>query len=151
MLRRNARISIVRCLLLSSPATNLEPPKAETRLQCLAGCKPLSSAEPALRRIVRMLLDSSAVDKARIFIKPSDLVHSTPRFPIGDWHQKATEKDVISKGLFLRHGPRRTCLRCGGESESGGDPERLNSRWAAWDKRWIRRCLCGGNWIGRSL
>ena len=94
------------------------------------------------------------LNKATLFIKPSDLVDGVTRLSIGS-QRKETERDVVTKGVLSR-GPTDTCLRCGGVTEVVKDSllqvttMKLQSRWRTWEKTWTLHCICGGSWLTAS-
>lgn len=109
-----------------------------------------------IQKAVRKLSSTSVVDKARLFVKSSDLVDGISRMSIAEGPSKQKDRDIITKSLFTsfdseisRRGAVSTCIRCGGESEVGGDigvAGHISLRWGAWEKVWTLRCICGGVW-----
>jgi hypothetical protein len=108
-----------------------------------------------LKKIIRSLTTSSAIDKPRLFIKSSDLVDgftnlSTSDRPAGD----DPGMDVVTKGMLLKQNPALLCLRCGRRSQVGGEVTvagRVSPRWKTWERMWATRCICGGSWISSNL
>jgi hypothetical protein len=128
-------------------ATYLAP--ADESRKALASCMPTAGMDSSLRKVIQKLINSSVIDKPRLFIKPSDLVDVIAQLSLG----KATQKDVITKGLMVNRGAGLVCLRCDGRSEVGGEfavAGHVSLRWRAWEKTWTSRCICGGYWTTRS-
>ena len=119
----------------------------------LVACRPAPAAWPFLRESAERVLKSGAIDRAKLFIKPSELADSLSRLSVLD---KAREKDpdVVSKGLLLHRSAGIVCVRCGGRSEMGsvtGAVGHVSARWKAWEMMWASRCICGGAWIRTLL
>ncbi|KAI6045743.1 hypothetical protein EDC04DRAFT_2634728 [Pisolithus marmoratus] len=119
----------------------------------LARCHPVPAQHYELQKIVQTLSSSAAINKPRLFIKPSDLVDGFTNLSISTpWKEQG--KDVVTKGQLLRRNIGITCLRCGQESEVGGEvevPARILSMWRSWESMWMTRCVCGGLWVGGSI
>ncbi len=105
--------------------------------------------------MINKVLTSKAIDRARLFIKPSDLSDgiarlslSEPAAPSGTLKDKNV--DVVKKSALWRNKAASVCTRCGGRSEvavgvqTGTD--KTLSRWQTWEKAWQLRCVCGGLW-----
>lgn len=99
------------------------------------------------------VLSSDVIDRLRLFIKPSDLIDGVSRLSVTE-QVKEQESDVVSKGVLLHTGVTITCLRCGGQSEIGGEGSvagHTSMKWHAWEKIWATRCVCGGPWIRPTI
>lgn len=125
---------------------------AEEARRSLVACQPSIAMQPHLKKFLKKLSDSPVIDKARLFIKPFELVDGIGRMSL-DSPKKEKEKDVISKGTLVKHGASMTCLRCGGQTQitrlevSGPGHASL---WRSWEAKWRKRCICGGSWIELS-
>ncbi|KAF8892522.1 hypothetical protein BD779DRAFT_1670216 [Infundibulicybe gibba] len=75
-----------------------DPPTPDEYRKCLAGCQPTPPLQPHLRKIIQTLNQSQVLHKARLFIKPSDLVDGVSRLTLNNL--KCKEIDVISKGML---------------------------------------------------
>ncbi|THU88421.1 hypothetical protein K435DRAFT_842205 [Dendrothele bispora CBS 962.96] len=105
----------------------------------LAICQPTLTMQSKLKGFVRSVADSQILRKARLFIKPSELIDGAPQ----PMNKKEKIRDVVLKGVVLHRVPSMSCLRCGGRSELGKEP---GVRFRVWDKMWSRRCICAGEW-----
>ncbi|KAI6150464.1 hypothetical protein BKA82DRAFT_4116006 [Pisolithus tinctorius] len=127
-------------------------PGEQTR-SSLARCHPVPAQHHELQKIVHMLSSSTAINKSRLFIKPSDLVDGFTNLSISAPPWKEQGKDVVTKAQLIRRGIGVTCLRCGQESEVVGEvglPRHVLSMWRSWERTWMTRCVCGGSWVGAS-
>ncbi|RDX56470.1 hypothetical protein OH76DRAFT_1550926 [Lentinus brumalis] len=128
---------------------------AQDLRRSLASCGPVHSLQPQIRKVINKVLTSKAIDRARLFIKPSDLSDgiarlslSEPAAPSGTLKDKNV--DVVKKSALWRNKAASVCTRCGGRSEvavgvqTGTD--KTLSRWQTWEKAWQLRCVCGGLW-----
>ncbi|KAG2349785.1 hypothetical protein BDR05DRAFT_872639 [Suillus weaverae] len=112
---------------------------------------PVPAQHEQLKKTIRSLTTSSAIDRPRLFIKSSDLVDgfanlSASDRPVGD----DPGMDVVTKGRLLTQNPSLLCLRCGGRSQVGGEvmiAGRSSPRWKTWERMWAARCICGGSWV----
>lgn len=135
-----------------SVADGLEYVVADLR-RSLASCCPVPSLKPHVHKAISKILGSKAVDRARLFIKPSDFVDGVSRLSISEpssRSNKGKDVDVVSKGLLLPRQPGHVCLRCGGRSEAAvetGTGSEQSVRWQFWQKAWRWRCVCGGPWM----
>ncbi|KAJ7940556.1 hypothetical protein B0H13DRAFT_1938690 [Mycena leptocephala] len=117
----------------------------ETR-RSLALCEPTSQMVPHIRNAIDKVASVAIVNKPRLFIKPFELMDGVPQ--IFDARKDRT-KDVISKGTLSGRGQGVVCLRCGGKSEVGGGLNatvHISPSWRAWEKLWIKHCICTGAW-----
>ncbi|KAI0054153.1 hypothetical protein FA95DRAFT_1480491 [Auriscalpium vulgare] len=113
----------------------------------LASCHPMPSLSASLRKVVTKISESKAIDKPRLFIKPSDLVTGIASMQLLDGSRMTESRDIISKGQFLNQSQKRVCLRCGGKTQqSDGRVKPLSLRWMGWESQWQSRCICGGLW-----
>jgi hypothetical protein len=120
---------------------------AEDARRNLAICKPTPSSMTLLRKMIQQINTSKVLNKARLFIKPFELVDGMGRLSI-DAPRKEKERDVISKAILPKRGLGLTCLRCGGQYEMQRSPSSL--RWYGWEKLWMKRCVCGGVWLRQA-
>ncbi|KAI6036281.1 hypothetical protein BKA83DRAFT_4160694 [Pisolithus microcarpus] len=128
-------------------------PGEQTR-PSLARCHPVPAQHYKLQTIIQTLSLSTAINKPRLFIKPSDLVDGFTNLSITTPSWKEQGRDVVTKGQLLRRSTGVTCLRCGQESEVGGEagvPVHILSMWRSWESTWMTRCVCGGSWVGGSI
>jgi len=119
----------------------------------LIACMPLPSLASHLRRTIDKLLDSNIVNKARLFIKPTDLVDGVSRLSVTERHITARQRDVVSKGLLRHHTSSVRCVRCEGVSQVGindSSNQDVPEQWRTWERRWTTRCICGGSWTQAS-
>jgi hypothetical protein len=140
------------CMLLSLKAlTHL----AEEVMTSFAEGHPVPAQHEQLKKIIRSLTTSSAIDKPRLFIKSSDLVDgfanlSASDRPVGD----DPGIDVVTKERLLTQNPRLLCVRCGGRSQVGSEvmvAGRSSPRWKTWERMWAARCICGGSWVSGNI
>ncbi|KAI6109497.1 hypothetical protein F5141DRAFT_1063741 [Pisolithus sp. B1] len=121
-------------------------PGEQTR-PSLARCHPVPPQHYRLQTIIQTLSSSAAINKPRLFIKPSDLVDGFTNLSITTPSWKEQGRDVVTKGQLLRRGIGVTCLRCGQESEVGGElgvPVHVLSMWRSWESMWMTRMF---SWI----
>ncbi|KAH7913732.1 hypothetical protein BJ138DRAFT_1145401 [Hygrophoropsis aurantiaca] len=133
------------CELTSIPADDV-------RL-ALARSHPVPSMYAQLRKVIQKIASSSAVDKPRLFLKPSDLVDGFANLSTSEQPGKEQERDVVTKGFLLKRGPGLTCVRCGYRSEIGSEAGmggHTSIKWRSWEKKWAAHCICGGSWIQRK-
>lgn len=117
----------------------------------LARCHPLATQHDYLKGLVQSLFVSSAINKPRLFIKPSDLVDGFVGLSISEPSQKGQGKDIVTKGLLMKRGVWHTCRRCGHLSEVGGDiGVGMSLAWTSWERMWMWQCICGGAWAATS-
>ncbi|KAF5373666.1 hypothetical protein D9758_000628 [Tetrapyrgos nigripes] len=109
----------------------------------LTMCQPTTVMQARLRGFVQSISESHALHKARLFIKPHELVDGASQ----SLTKKEKTKDVVLKGLLLNRTPGLKCLRCGGRSELGKETARLR----IWDKMWNKNCICAGEWVVASV
>lgn len=94
-------------------------------------------------------MQAQVVDKARLFIKPDDLVDGLLGLSLAS--AKKLDRDVVSKG-FLASGHSVTCVRCNGRSEPTFNATlqmQMANPWLLWEKSWQDRCVCGGLWMSK--
>lgn len=128
---------------------------AEEMMTSFAEGHPVPAQHEQLKKIIRSLTTSSAIDKPRLFIKSSDLVDgfanlSASDRPVGD----DPGIDVVTKERLLTQNPRLLCLRCGGRSQVGSEVTvagRSSPRWKTWERMWAARCICGGSWVSGNI
>lgn len=117
----------------------------------LASCQPTPSLQNQLPTIVKKITEAQNVlNKAVLFIKPSDLVDGITNLSIGT-QKKYRGEDIVTKGVVMTQEPHLTCSRCGGSSNVVFDSqshEYVSDRWRIWEKMWTLRCICGGSWVG---
>jgi len=108
-----------------------------------------------LKKIVRSLTTSSAIDKPRLFIKSSDLVDGFANLTVSDRPPGDDPgTDVVTKGVLLKQNPGLLCIRCGRRSQIGGEvmvAGHLSPRWKTWERIWAARCICGGAWVNENI
>ena len=117
----------------------------------------MPALKPQIRKAIDKILPSKAVDRARLFIKPTELSDGVARLALsepsagvqsGPAKEKST--DVVKKSALVRNKTASVCVRCGGRSDVAMErkmgPESALSRWQAWEKSWQLRCVCGGLW-----
>ena len=125
-------------------------PSAENDLQqTLLGGMPYASIIPSVRGAAEKIASSDGVNRARLFIKPGDLVDGVARLALVDQHLKDKQRDVVSKGLLLHPSLSSLCVCCEGRSEINlGDlATRTGSKkWRTWSRAGEHRCICGGSW-----
>jgi hypothetical protein len=111
----------------------------------LALCQPVPSMYSALINIIRRVNDSSALNKSKLFIKPTDLVDGVQQLSLSA-ENKESKVDVVFKKPFAKQTPASVCLRCGGLSTLGSDlfkPD-VSVKWRMWEKMQMPRCICYG-------
>jgi hypothetical protein len=116
---------------------------------------PVPAQYDQLKKTIRSITTSSAIDRPRLFIKSSDLVDgfanlSASDRPVGD----DPGIDVVTKGRLLTQNTGLLCLRCGGRSQVGGEvivAGHSSPRWKTWEKMWAARCICGGSWVSGNI
>ena len=117
--------------------------------QVLVSCQPTSAAQICLENIIKRVTESETLlDRARLFIEPSDLLDGISRMSLSS-QPKSKEVDIITKDSIRKRGA-WTCLRCGGmwnRTPQGQGAESLSQRWRCWERRWQSHCLCGGSWV----
>lgn len=133
--------------------------KVSLAQQCrkaLAACQPTAAMQYDLIQSIQTITQSPTIlNKATLFIKPSDLVDGVSRLCIGS-QRKETETDVVTKGVLFGRESTDICLRCGGVTEvvkdalSQATSIKPPSIWRTWERRWIFHCICGGSWLSRS-
>ncbi|KAF9484725.1 hypothetical protein BDN70DRAFT_872266 [Pholiota conissans] len=117
----------------------------------LAGCRPTPGMQPRLGELLEKIAKSETIlNKAILFIKPSDLVDGMARISIIN-QPKKDERDIITKGILDNHGSRGLCLRCGGktslEIKESFASNHSYPKWTVWELMWQLRCICGGSWL----
>ncbi|KAG8217710.1 hypothetical protein J3R82DRAFT_5866 [Butyriboletus roseoflavus] len=125
----------------------------ETRMS-LSKCHPVPAQYPLLRKVVNAMYTSTAIDKARLFIKAADLIDAFASLSTSEESGKLQDRDVVTKSVLIRHIPGLLCLRCGYRSEIGGEVSvagHVSLRWRTWEKMWASRCICGGAWISGNV
>ncbi|KAA1471094.1 hypothetical protein DENSPDRAFT_837020 [Dentipellis sp. KUC8613] len=118
----------------------------------LASCRPRLSLVSALQDLVRRMVDSSAINRPRLFIKPQDFVTGVSNFELVEDALNDRNRDIVSKGILRSQGHSNVCLVCGGKSNGldTGGINHISLRWRAWEKKWLNRCICGGLWASRT-
>jgi hypothetical protein len=111
-------------------------------------CQPTSAMGASLRKAIERLTDASIINKPLLFIKSSDLVDGISRMILVEHPNKEKGRDVVSKALLSQRGITSICMRCGSQSEVGGDnvAGHISLRWRVWERVWTVRCVCGGLW-----
>lgn len=106
--------------------------------------------QPSIRKFLLKLSESTIINKAKLFLKPFELMDGIGRLSL-EGPKKDKKRDVVSKGVLSKLGNRLTCLRCSGQTEVGantaGGPV---SAWSGWEQKWVNRCVCGGYWVKHS-
>ncbi|CDO73540.1 hypothetical protein BN946_scf185014.g10 [Trametes cinnabarina] len=80
----------------------------------LASCSPTPALKHHVRKAIDKILASQVIDRARLFIKPSDLVDGVTRLSsteLSSHANKGKDIDVVNKGLLIPRQPGNTCLR----------------------------------------
>ena len=134
-------VGTLRCVTLSSAILSTAD---DCRLS-LALCHPVPSMYSPLTNIIRRVNDSTALDKSKLFIKPTDLVDGVQQLSLGA-EKKEPKVDVVFKKPFAKQTPASVCLRCGGLSTLGSDlfkPD-VSIKWRMWEKMQMPRCICYG-------
>ncbi|TBU35719.1 hypothetical protein BD311DRAFT_783359 [Dichomitus squalens] len=130
---------------------------AQNLRRSLASCCPVPALKLQIRKIVNKIIPSKAIDRARLFIKPTELTDGVARLALsepsaGAQSASLREKntDVVKKSTLVRNKAASVCVRCGGRSDVAMGRkmgmESALSRWQAWEKNWQLRCVCGGLW-----
>jgi len=102
-----------------------------------------------LQDTIGKIMQAQVVDKARLFIKPDDLVDGLLGLSLAS--TKKLDRDVVSKG-FLASEQSVTCVRCSGRSEPPFNVTtqmQVANSWLLWEKLWQDRCVCGGLWMSK--
>ncbi|TFY72667.1 hypothetical protein EVG20_g347 [Dentipellis fragilis] len=76
----------------------------------LASCRPRLSLTTALHDIVRRMVDSGAINRPRLFIKPQDFVTGVSNFELVKDALNDRDRDIVSKGLLRSQGHNNVCL-----------------------------------------
>lgn len=95
----------------------------------------------------------NTVDKARLFLRPEDLVDSMLGLTLEAMaHAKSPARDVITKGFLSGLREPMTCLRCNGKTEipTQSGSGRVSLPWITWERSWATHCVCGGLWIRKA-
>ena len=119
----------------------------EEARRSLALCEPTHVMRPHIRHAIEKVAYSPVVDKPRLFIKPFELMDGVPQIFDG---RKDRVKDIISKAALGGRGQGVVCIRCGGQSEVGGNISvagHTSQTWQAWERMWAKHCICGGAWV----
>ncbi|PPR03634.1 hypothetical protein CVT24_007750 [Panaeolus cyanescens] len=125
-------------------------------------CQPSPSTYPYLCKLLHKVTQTSGVlNRSALLLKASDMVDGIMRLSLGDsgpqtvlaspFKQKDEERDVVTKGVLTKNGPRDICLRCGGKTcidkkNTTSAPSALQ-RWDFWERKWFSKCICGGVWM----
>ncbi|RPD66418.1 hypothetical protein L226DRAFT_530522 [Lentinus tigrinus ALCF2SS1-7] len=129
---------------------------AQDLRRSLASCSPVPALQPHIRKVINKVLTSKAIDRARLFIKPSELSDGLARLSLSDSEPAAPDTlkdkniDVVKKSALGQKKKASVCVRCGGRSEVALDVQTMDktlSRWQTWEKAWQQRCVCGGSWL----
>lgn len=115
----------------------------------LAG-QPHLSLMPYLQKTAEKVAGAHGINRARLFIKPGDLVDGMNHLSLSDQHLKEKQRDVITKGLLLHLPPGSVCIRCEGKSETNIADHKAKGgsvNWRIWERQWARKCICGGLWM----
>jgi hypothetical protein len=98
-----------------------------------------------LTNIIKRVNDSTALNKSKLFIKPTDLVDGVQQLSLGT-EKKESTVDVVFKTPIAKHTPGSLCLRCGGLSTLGSDLFKadVSIKWRMWEKMQMPRCICYG-------
>jgi len=137
------------CLFLAECIQDAKDTPVNDLLRSLALCQPTPAMSVSLRKIVDKLTNASIINKPRLVVKSSDLVDGISRMSFVERPSKEKHRDIVSKVLLASRGITSVCMRCGGQSEVGGDVSvagHISLRWRAWEKMWTTRCICGGLW-----
>ncbi len=141
------------------PEPVLSCPSEQDLQRSLATSSPVPALAPHVRKVIDKISKSKAIDRARLFIKPSDLSDGITRLTLSDpaagaqltaWKDKNV--DVVKKIALLQRDKKTAsvCVRCGGRSQVPFErklgTEGSLSRWQTWEKSWQLRCVCGGMW-----
>lgn len=134
-----------KCLWLSAIILLIRFKVEETR-RSLALCEPTSAMSSYIKNAIEKVTNATIVNKPRLFIKPSELMDGVPH--IFD-ARKDKAKDIISKGTLGGRAQGVVCLRCGSKSEVGGGMNVVHASdsWRAWEKLWVKHCICAGTWV----
>ncbi|KAF8505026.1 hypothetical protein BU17DRAFT_71546 [Hysterangium stoloniferum] len=134
--------------------TSLDGEHYELLRRCFCFMFPLPPMHKLITKACSLVTSPHVISKARLFIKPADLVDGISRLNLSAT-KAGQERDVVSKGILGIPNNMRTCVRCGGKTEtmqSRLPPGRETidySCWAMWKHEWDR-CICGGLWIKGS-
>ncbi|KAG1756683.1 uncharacterized protein EDB91DRAFT_1093918 [Suillus paluster] len=127
----------------------------EEAMASFAEGRPVPAQHGQLKKIIRSLTTSSAIDKPRLFIKSSDLVDGFANLSASDRPPGDDPKmDVVTKGVLSNQSPGLLCLRCGRRSQVGGEvmvAGHSSPRWKTWERIWAARCICGGSWVSGNI
>jgi len=127
---------------------------ADLLRRCFCSMSPLPPTHKLITKVCDLVTSPNVVSKAQLFIKPADLVDGISRLNLSAT-KAGQERDVVSKGILGMPNKMRTCVRCGGKTETGqsrlprGRETADYSSWAMWEYEWYR-CVCGGLWIKGS-
>ena len=86
----------------------------------LASCSPVPALRPQIRKVVDKVLPSKAIDRARLFIKPTELSDGVARLALSELASaqggslKEKNIDVVKKSTLVRNKAASVCVRCGG-------------------------------------
>jgi hypothetical protein len=116
--------------------------------QSLAQCRVVPALTADVRKLVDRVARSEALDKARLFINPAELISGFARMDVSGGSSTDSPRDIVTKGVLQANLPSLVCLRCGGRTQL---PENLlvkshSKGWATWERMWATRCICGGFW-----
>ena len=102
-------------------------------LRSLSACKLVPEVYRSVTPIVSKVVNSPAIDKTRLFVKPADLVDGFSDLRLSDNRDKKV--DVVSKDTLsgLAALSLSLCVRCGGRSRGALSGAPI--------------CVCGGQWI----
>ncbi|KAI9509649.1 hypothetical protein F5148DRAFT_1186141 [Russula earlei] len=140
--------------VLTQISEKIEGTNAADVRRSLAASHPLPTVFPLLWRNAQMVSKSNAIQKSRLFIKSKEFVSEFGKARKSSEYVRE-ERDVVTKGILLRHRPTRACVRCEGKSqqheiilqEDGPVPGTIFSQWNVCRRRWLSRCICGGRWV----
>ncbi|KAG1832036.1 hypothetical protein EV424DRAFT_1369379 [Suillus variegatus] len=141
--------------ILSSAIPEASAIPVEEVMASFAEGHPVPAQHEQLKKTIRSLTTSSAIDRPRLFIKSSDLVDGFANLSVSD-HPVGDDPgmDVVTKGRLLTQKPGLLCLRCGGRSQIGGEvmvAGHSSPRWKIWERMWAARCICGGSWVNGNI
>lgn len=100
-------------------------------------------------RAMTKILGANVMDKAKLFIKPEDLMDGYAKLSYPG-QGKDREKDVITKEPLSKVKMQMKCIRCGGVTHlhpySAQGHLSQNQNWMTWEQSYVTQCVCGGLW-----
>ncbi|KDQ60976.1 hypothetical protein JAAARDRAFT_31975 [Jaapia argillacea MUCL 33604] len=116
--------------------------------RALVSCQPLPTLGTPLQKLIHRIVISDAIDRPKLFIKPTELIDSLASLSMANQPTKEKDTDVVSKEDLL-HGLGLNCLRCKGRCQIGTTLKvggRVSEKWLGWERIWKVGCICGGLW-----